>query len=162
MRARRFGHATPFAPLWNGRSLGATLILILGLISCESNPVERPCPDNGTVVFWSFSPTDSLKFSVVPDDQPLDTVHYFYRVDTFHSPTRVFLQGWGQPAAGGNAVPHSGWVELTNAQPYCRALRWNINAEARPSGTSRVYQYLGWQTPAYSIYNNLKVQRLPR
>lgn len=144
--------------LWVARSAFITLLLATG---CETTPNERPCADNGSLQFWTFTPEDSLRFSVVADDRPLDTVHYHYRVDSFRSPARVYLSGFGRAASGGAAWSHAGWVEVTNSQPYCRALRWNVNQQALPASTPRTYQYMGLQTPTYGIFYNLKVQRLP-
>jgi hypothetical protein len=137
------------------------LIALVVVASCETNTNERPCADNGSLQFWTFTPEDSLRFSVVPDDRPLDTVRYHYRVDSFRSPSRVYLRGFARAASGGATWEHAGWVEVTNSQPYCRALRWNVNQQALPASTPKIYQYLGLQTPSYGIFYNLKVQRLP-
>jgi len=133
----------------------------LALVACQPTPPnECRCPDQCAATFWEFLPSDSLLFLVAPEDRPLDSVAYYYRVDSFKSPQEVYLKGF-QKDKNTPPIPHAGWVQITNQYPACRAVRWNVDVQGQPTSTRRVVQYMGQKTDRYAVFYNLRVTRLP-
>jgi len=142
-------------------SFALCLGFLLGVAACQpSPPNECQCPDQCASTFWEFLPSDSVLFLVAPEDRPLDSVAYYYRVDSFKSPQEVYLQGV-QKNGNNPPIPHSGWIQLTNQYPACRAMRWNVDVQGQPASNRRVVQYMGQKTDRYAVFYNLKVVRLP-